>query len=62
MEFEGYKYISGADPLFVHQFSHAWFDFRNVRDKTPTTSRIPTAATYAHKLFCLSLALALSRL
>ncbi|MGC2111342.1 MAG: glucoamylase family protein, partial [Candidatus Korobacteraceae bacterium] len=31
MEFEGYSYISGRDPLFVHQYSHAWFDFRNQR-------------------------------
>ena len=29
MHFEGYSYISGTDPIFTHQYSHAWFDFRN---------------------------------
>jgi len=28
MTFERYQYVSGADPLFVHQYSHAWVDFR----------------------------------
>lgn len=55
MEFEGYKYISGADPLFVHQYSHAWFDFRNVHDKYANYFQNSMVATYAHKLFCLSL-------
>ncbi len=55
MEFEGYKYISGPDPLFVHQYSHAWFDFRNVRDKYANYFQNSMVATYAHKLFCLSL-------
>ncbi len=55
MEFEGYKYISGADPLFVHQYSHAWFDFRNVRDQYANYFQNSMVATYAHKLFCLSL-------
>jgi hypothetical protein len=27
--YNGLTYISAADPLFVHQYSHAWFDFRN---------------------------------
>ena len=55
MEFEGYKYISAADPLFVHQFSHAWFDFRNVRDQYANYFQNSMVATYAHKLFCLSI-------
>ena len=33
VEFEDYSYISGNDPLFVHQYSHAWFDFRSQRDQ-----------------------------
>jgi hypothetical protein len=32
INYEGYEYISGNDPLFTHQYSHAWFDFRNQRD------------------------------
>ena len=55
MEFEGYTYISAADPLFVHQYSHAWFDFRNVRDAYANYFQNSAIATYAHKLFCLSI-------
>jgi hypothetical protein len=54
-EYEGYQYISGPDPLFVHQYSHAWFDFRNVRDRYANYFQNSAIATYAHKLFCLSL-------
>jgi hypothetical protein len=54
MEFEGYRYISGPDPLFVHQYSHAWFDFRKVRDQYTNYFLNSAVATYAHKLFCLS--------
>ena len=53
-EFEGYNYISGPDPLFVHQYSHAWFDFRNFRDQYANYFQNSATATYAHKLFCLS--------
>ena len=54
-EFSGYRYISGPDPLFVHQYSHAWFDFRNVRDQYANYFQNSAIATYAHKLFCLSI-------
>ncbi len=55
MEFEGLTYISAADPLFVHQYSHAWFDFRNMRDQYANYFENSSIATQAHKLFCLSL-------
>jgi len=55
MEFEGYTYISAADPLFVHQYSHAWFDFRNLRDQYANYFQNSAIATYAHKLFCQSI-------
>lgn len=55
MEFDGYTYISAADPLFVHQYSHAWFDFRNVRDQYADYFENSAIATYAHKLFCQSI-------
>ena len=55
MEFDGYRCISGADPLFVHQYSHAWFDFRNVRDQYANYFQNSAIATYTHKLFCQSL-------
>ena len=32
MKFQDYTYISHADPLFVHQYSHAWVDFRGRRE------------------------------
>jgi hypothetical protein len=31
--FQNYTYVSGDDPLFTHQYSHAWIDFRNRRDR-----------------------------
>jgi len=55
LEFEGYTYISGDDPLFVHQYSHAWYDFRNIRDQYANYFQNSVIATYAHKLFCLSI-------
>ncbi len=27
-----YEYMAAAPPLFIHQFSHAWVDFRNKRE------------------------------
>ena len=32
IHYNGFTYISGNDPIFTHQYSHAWFDFRNKRD------------------------------
>src|SRR5215471_16995331 len=32
-EFDGISYIGSFAPLFVHQYSQAWFDFRGKRDK-----------------------------
>jgi hypothetical protein len=54
-QYEGYSWISGTDPLFVHQYSHAWFDFRNQRDQYTNYFRNSAIATYTHKLFCQSL-------
>lgn len=54
-QYEGYSWISGTDPLFVHQYSHAWFDFRNQRDQYADYFRNSAIATYTHKLFCQSL-------
>ena len=35
-EYGGYKYLAAVSPLFIHQFSHAWVDFRGRREaKTP---------------------------
>jgi hypothetical protein len=55
MTFGPYTFISGKDPLFVHQFSHAWFDFARQRDAYADYFVNSIAATRAHKAFCLSL-------
>ncbi len=34
-DYEGQRYLAGASPLFIHQFSHAWIDFRNRRETRP---------------------------
>ena len=55
VRFEGFTYISGHDPLFTHLFSHAWFDFRDKRDKFADYFANSILATRAHEAFCLSL-------
>jgi len=36
MTYGKYKYLAAVSPLFIHQFSHAWVDFRGRREaKTP---------------------------
>ena len=50
-----YIYISGRDPLFVHQYSHAWFDFDNVRDRYANYFTNSVTATRAHKAFLATL-------
>src|SRR6266480_2018124 len=30
--YQGMYFISSGAPLFTHQYSHAWFDFRNKKD------------------------------
>jgi hypothetical protein len=54
--YQGLTYITGNDPLFTHQYSHAWFDFRNKKDAYANYFDNSVTATKAHKLFCLSLA------
>jgi hypothetical protein len=58
MTFRQYTYVSAADPLFVHQYSHAWIDFRGRRERdAPHTDWFENSviATRAHKAFCVSL-------
>jgi hypothetical protein len=57
--FETYSYVGGPPPLFVHQYSHAWVDFRGWREREPPNIdwwENSVAATRAHRAFCLSLA------
>jgi hypothetical protein len=56
ISYQGYNYIYGDSPLFVHQYSQAWFDFRNKQDMLGINYfQNSIDATKAHKLFCLSL-------
>ena len=55
VDYKGIHYISGHDPLFTHQYSQAWFDFRNKHDDYADYFENSVKATEAHKLFCLSL-------
>ena len=34
-EYGGYRYLAAVSPLFIHQFSHAWIDFRGRRERHP---------------------------
>lgn len=54
MHYEGFDYISGDDPIFTHQYSQAWFDFRGKRDAYANYFDNSVTATKAHKAFCLS--------
>jgi hypothetical protein len=54
IHYKGYDYISGNDPLFTHQYSQAWYDFRDKRDAYADYFANSVTATRAHKAFCLS--------
>ena len=53
--YAGLRYISPREPLFVHQYSHAWFDFRGRRDRHADYFENSVLATKAHRAFCQTL-------
>jgi hypothetical protein len=55
LTYQNYRFISAPTPLFVHQFSHAWFDFRGKRDEYADYFANSVAAVQAHRQFCLDL-------
>jgi hypothetical protein len=55
-EYDGLRYIGSFAPLFVHQYSQAWFDFRGKRDKYADYFQNSVTATEVHRRFCLELA------
>jgi hypothetical protein len=55
-EFQGIFFIDASTPLFVHQYSHAWFDFRNRVDQYANYFANSQRATQAHRLYCMDLA------
>jgi hypothetical protein len=54
-EYDGLRYIGSFAPLFVHQYSQAWFDFRGKRDKYADYFENSRVATEVHRRFCLEL-------
>jgi hypothetical protein len=55
-EYDGIRYIGSFAPLFVHQYSQAWFDFRGKRDKYTDYFHNSAVATDVHRRFCIDLA------
>jgi hypothetical protein len=56
LSYEGLTYITNVNaPLFIHQYSQAWFDFRKKHDAYADYFENSITATKANKLFCLSL-------
>lgn len=54
--YDGIRYIGSFAPLFIHQYSQAWFDFRSKHDRYADYFQNSILATEAHKRFCLDLA------
>jgi hypothetical protein len=54
-DYDGLRYIGSYAPLFVHQYSHAWFDLRGKRDKYANYFQNSMIATEVHRRFCLEL-------
>ncbi len=55
-EYHGLRYIGSFAPLFINQYSQAWFDFRKKRDPYADYFQNSIMATEAHRIFCLELA------
>ena len=58
MTYAGYNFVSAADPLFVHQYAHAWIDFRRRREAFGERTdwfENSVLATRAHRAFCIDL-------
>jgi hypothetical protein len=55
-EYDEVQYIGSFAPLFIHQYSQAWFDFRGKRDRYADYFKNSIVATEVHRQFCLDLA------
>jgi hypothetical protein len=55
-EYNNTRYIGSFAPLFIHQYSQAWFDFRGKRDRYADYFKNSIVATDVHRRFCLDLA------
>jgi hypothetical protein len=52
VNYGGARYMDADASLFIHQYSHAWFDFRGRRDEHADYFENSTLATQAHRRFC----------
>jgi len=55
-EYDGLRYVGSFAPLFVHQYSQAWFDFRGKRDHYTDYFENSIVATDVHRRFCVEMA------
>ena len=55
IEDSGSSFIESRAPFFVHQYSHAWFDFRSQQDGWADYFRNSQVATTRHREFCIGL-------
>jgi hypothetical protein len=60
MNYAGYSYVTTKGvPLFMHQYAHAWIDYRRRREQKGWRTDFflnSISATRAHRAFCISLA------
>jgi hypothetical protein len=54
-EYDGLRYIGSFAPLFINQYSQAWFDFRHKHDKFANYFENSMIATEVHRRFCVEL-------
>ena len=54
-EYDGLRYIGSYAPLFINQYSQAWFDFRGKRDRYANYFKNSITATEVHRRFCIQL-------
>jgi hypothetical protein len=54
-DYEGMRFIGSFAPLFVHQYSQAWFDFRGKRDRYADYFQNSVIATEVHRRFCIEM-------
>ena len=52
-DYDGMRYVGSFAPLFVHQYSQAWFDFRNKHDRFADYFQNSIVATDVHRRFCI---------
>jgi len=58
IDYDGFHYLSSGTPLFTHQYSHAWVDYRGRREVSGSKVDYfenSVLATRAHRQFCIDL-------